>query len=487
VPLSGEQLTPTGGRARVQANLQALRVLRELERDQRPAGPDELRVVAAWSGWGAVPAVFDEQRSEWAGAREQLRELLDEDAYAAARRTTINAHYTAPAIAAAIWQSVHELGFDGGRVLEPGCGAGVFLGLAPESAELTGIELDPSTAAIARALYPHADVRAESFAATRLPDGYFDLVVGNVPFADVRLHDPRHNHGRHSLHNHFVIKSLALTRPGGLVAVLSSHYTLDAANPGARREMSELADLVGAVRLPTGAHRRAAGTDALTDLLIFRRREPGAPAAAATAGWESTRTVEIDGQPVRINSYLAERPERVLGELAVGQGMYSAQTLHVHPRGDLAAVPGQLRDALSQLVSEARAAALTFTPRRDVSRGPGASGEVSREAADYVEVVRNFSRVVFADFYWYFSTTVTRGPRIGPRKEAGDCLLRQRIEKRQSLLSRRWLEGCKSCLDSALSHTRRGCGRRRRSAAGLREPIHIGSKTRNCGISIGPC
>jgi N12 class adenine-specific DNA methylase len=353
--------------------------VRQLGREQRPAGPEELRVVAAWSGWGAVPAVFDEQRSEWAGAREQLRELLDEDAYAAARRTTINAHYTDPAIADAIWQTVHDLGFDGGRVLEPGCGAGVFLGLAPDSAQLTGVELDPSTAAIARVLYPHADVRAESFAATRLPDGYFDLVVGNVPFADVRLHDQRHNHGRHSLHNHFIVKSLALTRPGGLVAVLSSHYTLDAANPGARREMGELADLVGAVRLPTGAHRRAAGTDALTDLLIFRRREPGAPAASATAGWESTRTVEIDGQPVRINSYLAERPERVLGELAVGQGMYSAQTLHVHPRGDLAAVPGQLRDALSQLTSEARAAALTFTPR-DVSLGPGASGDASRAA-----------------------------------------------------------------------------------------------------------
>ena len=178
-------------------------------------------MLAAWSGWGAVPQVFDEQREEWAQAREQLRQLVGEHGYEAARRTTINAHYTDPRIAAAIWQAVTALGFTGGRVLEPGCGAGIFLALAPAEAQLVGVELDPTTAQIARALYPDADIRAESFAHTRLPDGYFDLTVGNVPFADVRLHDPRHNAGAHSLHNHFILKSLHLTRPGGLVAVLT--------------------------------------------------------------------------------------------------------------------------------------------------------------------------------------------------------------------------------------------------------------------------
>jgi hypothetical protein len=172
-----------------------------------------------------------------------------------------------------IWRAVGELGFAGGRVLEPGAGAGVFIGLAPARAEITAVELDPTTAAIARALYPHATVRAESFATSRLPDGHFDLSIGNVPFADVVLHDPVHNRGRHSIHNHFIVKSLALTRPGGLVAVLTSRYTLDAANPAARREMNDLGELLGAVRLPTGAHRRAAGTDAVTDLLILRRRD----------------------------------------------------------------------------------------------------------------------------------------------------------------------------------------------------------------------
>ena len=179
-------------------------------------------MLAAWSGWGAVPQVFDEQRDEWGQARAQLRELAGEHGYEAARRTTINAHYTDPRIAAAIWQAVTALGFAGGRVLEPGCGAGIFLGLAPPARRSSSASSStPPPRQIARALYPDADIRAESFAHTRLPDAYFDLTVGNVPFADVRLHDPRHNPGAHSLHNHFILKSLHLTRPGGLVAVLT--------------------------------------------------------------------------------------------------------------------------------------------------------------------------------------------------------------------------------------------------------------------------
>jgi N12 class adenine-specific DNA methylase len=361
----------------VQANLEALRLLRVLEHKQRAATREEQEVLAAWSGWGAVPQVFDEQREEWAQAREQLRELVGEHGYEAARRTTINAHYTDPRIAAAIWQAVTALGFTGGGVLEPGCGAGIFLALAPAEAQLVGVELDPTTAGIARALHPDADIRAESFAHTRLPDGYFDLTVGNVPFADVRLHDPRHNAGAHSLHNHFIVKSLHLTRPGGLVAVLSSHYTLDAANPAARREISTLADLVGAVRLPTGAHRRAAGTDALMDLLILRRRHPDEPARATS--WETTRLVDVDGLQVRINSYLAEHPQLVLGELAVGQGMYGADTLHVHPRGTLEDTPAQLTEALGELVETAREQGLVWDPR-NASRSPAATGDPSQTA-----------------------------------------------------------------------------------------------------------
>ncbi|MGO9973429.1 MAG: helicase-related protein, partial [Solirubrobacteraceae bacterium] len=373
---SQEQLAPSGAKARVTANLEALHVLAALEREQRAATVAEQRTLARWSSWGAVPAIFDEERAEWAEEREQLKALLDGERYAAARRTTINAHYTDPAMVREIWKAVAALGFTGGRVLEPGAGAGVFIGLAPASAEMTGVELDRTTAGIAQALYPDASIRAESFAATRLPDGYFDLVVGNVPFADVVLHDPRHNRGRHSIHNHFIVKSLALTRPGGLVAVLTSRYTLDAGNPAARREMNDLGELLGAVRLPTGAHRRAAGTDAVTDLVILRRREPGAEASPAV--WETTREVTVDGHEIRINSYYAEHPENVLGELEVGHGMYDAQTLHVRGPRDPEALSDALSARLAAITADARRAGLTLT----VSAEAGlSSGDEARRTA----------------------------------------------------------------------------------------------------------
>ncbi|MHA7146495.1 hypothetical protein ACX80U_17440 [Arthrobacter sp. TmT3-37] len=302
--------------------------------------------------------VFDETRSEYEADRAELRELLSESEYRAANRTVINAHYTDPALATELWQTLNTLGFTGGRVLEPGSGAGTFIGLAPETATMTGVELDPITAGISQALYPDADIRAESFADTRLPTGYFDAAVGNVPFAKTRLHDPRHNAGNHSMHNHFIIKSLDLTRPGGVVGVISSAFTMDAQNPAARREIYETADLLGAVRLPTGAHRRAAGTDALTDVLIFRKRLPGEEplspqwleSRVLSTGDDTERSAEVDASQdvARMNAYFIENPQRVLGEPVVGNGMYGSATLTVRNE-DLSAVPELLHNQLQDL------------------------------------------------------------------------------------------------------------------------------------------
>lgn len=342
------------------ANLAALRTVAALAAGQRPAGPAEQQVLARWSSWGAVPQIFDESRPEWQAEREQLRGLLDDDAYAAARRTTINAHYTDPAYVREVWDALDRLGFDGGRVLEPGVGAGTFVGMAPDTAEMTGVELDPTTAAIARALHPRATIRAESFAGSRWPAGHFDAVVGNVPFGEVRLHDPRDNRGGHAMHNHFIIKSLALTRPGGVVAVLTSHFTMDARNPAARREMNSMADLIGAVRLPSGAHRRAAGTEVVTDLLILRRRDPGTQPASTR--WETARPVEVGDQVVAVNDYFRERPEHVLGEVAVGSGMYGGESLLVRA-ADLADTPRALRAALQEITAAALDRGQGFAPR----------------------------------------------------------------------------------------------------------------------------
>ncbi|WIG19338.1 helicase-related protein [Kocuria rosea] len=330
-------------------------MLRTLQAEGRTATEAERTTLARWGSWGAsgVAEIFDESRTEYEAERAELRQLLDEAEYAAARRTVINAHYTDPAIATEVWGALTGLGFEGGRVLEPGSGAGTFIGLAPEGAHMTGVELDPVTAAISQAIYPDATIRTESFADTRMPGGTCDAAVGNVPFSRNSLHDPRHNAAGHSMHNHFILKSLALTRPGGVVGVISSAFTLDAQNPAARREMAETADLLGAVRLPTGAHRRAAGTDALTDVLIFRRRVPGEE--PLDASWVETAPVELDGQQGRMNAYFLAHPARVLGEPVIGNGMYGSATLTVRSE-DLAATGVRLREQLSDITEQALAA-----------------------------------------------------------------------------------------------------------------------------------
>nr|AXV46528.1 helicase [Arthrobacter sp.] len=349
-------MAPTGARARFRANLEALRTLRELQETDRAATTPESETLARWGSWGAagVAEVFDESRSEFADDRAELRTLLTEDEYRAANRTVINAHYTDPALATEIWQTLQSLGFEGGQVLEPGSGAGTFIGLAPEGTTMTGVELDPVTAGISQALYPEAHIRAESFADSQFGSARFDATVGNVPFGRNILHDPSHNQGRHSMHNHFIIKSLDLTRPGGVMGVISSSFTLDAQNPAARREIFESADLLGAVRLPNGAHRRAAGTEALTDVLVFRRRLPGEE--RGDASWLETNPMTTEaGVQAHINEYFAQHPERVLGSIEVGNGMYGNATVNVRA-SDLQAVPALLHEQLQDVAATAVAA-----------------------------------------------------------------------------------------------------------------------------------
>lgn len=336
---------------------------RTLVDEGRPATSDEKQTLARFSSWGAIPDVFDDTKTSWSTERALLRDLLSQEQWDQARRTTINAHYTDPAYVRQMWSTLQELGFDGGTVLEPGAGAGTFIGMAPESAAMVGVELDETTAAIAAAVYPHAQIRAESFADTKYPAGHFDAAIGNVPFGNVTLHDPVHNAGRHSLHDHFIIKSLALTRPGGMVAVLTSRYTLDTQNPAARREMSKMADLVGAVRLPSGAHRRAAGTEVVTDLLVFRRREPGRPAASDV--WETVHAHQVDGEVVKTNAYFDTRPENVLGTYTIGPSQFGP-TLYV--TGDLTDVESNLRTALDGIVADARERSQLFTARSEESQ-----------------------------------------------------------------------------------------------------------------------
>ncbi|WP_433860162.1 helicase-related protein [Streptomyces kronopolitis] len=410
-PEDGRSLVPNSVLARVKANIAAIEVLRRLQDEARPATAAEQETLARWSGWGAAPQAFvDSPKPEFAPLQSRLRELLSDAEWDAAKENTLNAHYTDPSIIREVWKAVEELGFDGGNVLEPGSGSGNFIGYAPESADITGVELDPITAGISKALYPHANIRNEGFERTRAADGTFDMAIGNVPFGDYQVVDLRHNKGGHNIHNHFILKSLDLTRPGGLVAVVTSRYTMDGSTPraeDARMEMARKADLVGAIRLPTGAHRRTAGTDVVTDLLILRRREkdkeytsgrlrngqvklPSERKKDDPPMWvHSARVTDLPGQDpdeadkpdapkVHVNPYFLTNPNNVLGHLAVGHGMYGPGELRVDGDGNL---DTSLNQALKKVVARAKDAGLSYTPDDGERRRP----ELLPEGSDRID------------------------------------------------------------------------------------------------------
>lgn len=350
----GHVLVPSGAKARAAANLAAIEVVHRCEDQSRPATPDEQDTLAQWSGWGAIPEIFDPRQAAWAGEHAALRTQLSDDEYRAARASTVNAHYTDPAIAQAMWQALLDAGFDGGYVLEPGCGSGNFIGGAPPSATMIGVENDAMTARIAHLLYPHAQIRNEGFEITRIPDGTFSAVIGNVPFGDFEVPDRVHNPQGHNIHNHFLLKSLNLTAPGGYVLAITSSGTLDSASPKARQDMHRIADLVGAIRLPGNAFTRVAGTQVVTDILVLRRREADVAPATGLQPWiESVKTEVPDlvnggTTMIDINEYFVRRPGNVIGRLSAGHGLYRGNSMRV----ESTASGEQLAEAVSQKLGE---------------------------------------------------------------------------------------------------------------------------------------
>ena len=364
-------MSPTAERAtrisvaeRYQANIAAIETYKALQAENREATTAEKQSMAAYSGWGAagLSNIFDETNRESEPERYELKELLTEDEYRAAARGTNYAHYTDPAYVTSIWSALKEYGFESGQVLEPGSGIGNFIGLAPTGAQLTGVEIDPIAAQLSQAIYPNATIREESFAISPFSTGYFDAAIGNVPFSQVKLHDPRHNSGQHSMHNHFIIKSLGLTKPGGLVAVITSTSTLDAQGTAARQEMFEKADLLGAYRLPEGAFNNA-GTQVMTDLLVFRVREEGKEPLSNDWVISSERTHQSNEQTYYRNNYFDTHPQNILGDTRITTNRFGVLTESVttdqygHEN-----LPRILARALIQDAATAKAAGYTYSP-----------------------------------------------------------------------------------------------------------------------------
>ena len=308
-----------GPRAKVKANLEAIRLLKQILAEGRGATADEQTVLAKYCGWGQFPGLF-RYGTDLYDIGQEVQKLLSDEDWTAARKSVLNAHFTAPEIVSAIWRAIDRLGFKGGRVLEPSVGVGNFFGLMPPDmkgrSRLTGVELDPTTGEIARLLYPNANIQIKGFQDLKIPDGFFDLATSNVPFGDYRVHDKDYNRFGASIHDYFFLKSLDKVRPGGAVAFITSTFTMDKQDPKIRRALIEKgADLVAAIRLPAETFQKNAGTAVVTDLVILRKRLPGeAPAGPA---WTELKTMPDPdgGDPIPINQYFAEHPEQILGRL----------------------------------------------------------------------------------------------------------------------------------------------------------------------------
>jgi N12 class adenine-specific DNA methylase len=320
-----DRLGEGGPKQKFSQNIRAIQTLRKLEAEKRPANSDEKALLVKYVGWGAMPQVFDDKNQEWAKERETLHGEIHKEEFEDARKTTLNAHYTSPAIIRAMYQAAQRFGFSGGSVIEPACGIGHFVGLMPEEmlhrSTVTGVEIDPLTARIAKALYPDADIREQPFEKSKLPDESFDLAISNVPFGDYPVHDPRWNKYKFPIHDYFFPAALDKVRPDGLLMFITSRHTMDKLDSSMRELLATRAELLGAIRLPNDAFKKNAGTEVTTDILMFRKLRAGEkPCGPAWKG--SFNYTNDTKEDFALNEYFVAHPEMMLGKMRLARGMY---------------------------------------------------------------------------------------------------------------------------------------------------------------------
>ena len=325
--ITDDHLGEGGAKQKYARNIEAIRTLFKLEEEHRGATAEEQQVLSQYVGWGGLPDAFDPDKSNWSKEYTELKGLLSEDEYAAARGSVLNAHYTSPTVIHAIYDAVERMGFRSGNILEPSMGVGNFFGMLPDTMQdsrLYGVELDSITGRIAKKLYPQADITVAGFETTDRRD-FYDLAVGNVPFGQYKVNDKAYNKLGFSIHNYFFAKAIDQVRPGGIVAFVTSRYTMDSKDSTARKHMAERADLLGAIRLPNNAFRANAGTDVVSDIIFLQKRDRPADIEPA---WVQLGKTE-DG--FAVNSYFVEHPEMVLGELTAESTQYGREELTVAP------------------------------------------------------------------------------------------------------------------------------------------------------------
>ena len=325
--ITDDHLGEGGAKQKYARNIEAIRTLFKLEEEHRGATAEEQQVLSQYVGWGGLADAFDPGKDSWAKEYAELKGLLSEDEYAAARSSTLNAHYTSPTVIRGIYDAVERMGFRSGNILEPSMGVGNFFGMLPDSmagSRLYGVELDSITGRIAKKLYPQADITVAGFETTDRRD-FYDLAVGNVPFGQYKVNDKAYNKLGFSIHNYFFAKAIDQVRPGGIVAFVTSRYTMDSKDSTARKHMAERADLLGAIRLPNNAFKANAGTDVVSDIIFLQKRDRPADIEPA---WVQLGKTE-DG--FAINQYFADHPEMILGVLATESTQYGREELTVAP------------------------------------------------------------------------------------------------------------------------------------------------------------
>ena len=393
--ITDDNLGVGGPKQKFARNIEAIQTLRTLEQEHRGATAEEQQVLSQYVGWGGLADVFDPNKENWSTEYTQLKGLLTEEEYAAARASTLNAHYTSPVVIRAIYDAVEKMGFQSGNILEPSLGIGNFFGMLPSGmadSRLYGVELDSITGRIAQKLYPQADITVAGFETTDRRD-FYDLAVGNVPFGQYKVNDKAYNKLGFSIHNYFFAKTIDQIRPGGVIAFVTSRFTMDSKDSSARKYMAERADLLGAIRLPNNAFKANAGTEVVSDILFLQKRDRPADIEPA---WVQLGKTE-DG--FAINQYFVDHPEMVLGNLELESTQYG-HDLTVAPIED-ANLADQLTEAVQHIEGQYTAV--------EIAAPDVADAEVQRKTLPADPTVKNFSyTVVDGEIYYRENSIMTQ-------------------------------------------------------------------------------
>ena len=393
--ITDDNLGVGGPKQKFARNIEAIQTLRTLEQEHRGATAEEQRVLSQYVGWGGLADVFDPNKENWSAEYTQLKGLLTEEEYAAARASTLNAHYTSPVVIRAIYDAVEKMGFQSGNILEPSMGVGNFFGMLPDSMQssrLYGVELDSITGRIAKKLYPQADITVAGFETTDRRD-FYDLAVGNVPFGQYKVNDKAYNKLGFSIHNYFFAKAIDQVRPGGIVAFVTSRYTMDSKDSTARKHMAERADLLGAIRLPNNAFKANAGTDVVSDIIFLQKRDRPID---HEPDWVQLGKTE-DG--FAINQYFVDHPEMVLGQLTLESTQYGHDLTVAPIEG--AVLADQLAEAVQHIEGNYTAV--------EIAAPDVADAEAQRKTLPADPTVKNFSyTVVDGEIYYRENSIMTQ-------------------------------------------------------------------------------